>query len=798
MTPAIPRRRTPPSLLSVLVLALLIATLLPLPAWAQGAVPPVGQATPPLGSITDARPATGTFRITGPANNTTINTPRVTLSGIGAPGAEVIHDLGYLGRRGASTTVARDGRWTLPPIDISNGEARLITLIHTPPGGTETRASTTVKRDGAAPGVQPAPTARIWITEPQPGRRPTVVSQNRIVIWGVATRGAEIVLLPNESRKTTTDAVGRWTMDLPLAAGDNPLRFGERLRGLQLGVATITLRYDPDAPREAGDFAITDPEPGAEFSPPNGGGARVIAVRGAGTAGGVVTRSPGGERTVVKPDGTWVMELALDDDNRWEFTYELEGEPTKTEHLTVHLLTPGQSRDPRNRPFTITGPDEKDPQPSACVTVRGTGTPGKRIVWDIPWGSPHSGLLAGGAREEIADTVDDDGRWSFPVRLIQGTDGKNKLAFYQAPHEDRTRQEVELTFKPGFGVIDLPDPLPDIDTQCWAVQTANGVGSGFGAGDAELPTALSQALLRHDDISQRRPGLLFLHRLTDEMVTLGGSLALVLATVLVLKTLLSPSRTEIGLLRAIIPVGIVLGGYYTFARLGFEYSSALAQRLLTVDESAPLLANAVTGIDTPYALLTAFLRILVTLGLLVLLGVKLYGQILLFVLFPAGPALLPLALVPALADGCRYWWTNVAKVLSWPILWAFLLKIMVALHATVASPAIWGDSPVAGLAAALAPLFVIALMFLLPFKLSPSPGQARRGVGIVRGTFRVGAAGATGGATVVSGATLRAASAARGASRAAYVRWAPQTGHPTRHGLQSAPHPIPQQGAKRP
>jgi LPXTG-motif cell wall-anchored protein len=249
-------------------------------------LPLTATATAPAGGVQCSLPAPV---ITSPADGDwTTSTP--TITGTGEPGAtvHVVVDGTEIG----TTTVARDGSWSLPVTDaLAPGQHDVVAT-------QELGALTSAESNNPAFNVAGAPV----ITAPEDG---STTSDNTPVITGTGEPGAQLeVIVDGDSLgEVTVGGDGTWSLQTtsPLAAGEHTVDAVQTDAGgntLDAEQVTFTVAIAPPA--------ITAPEDGSSTDD------TTPTIEGTGLPGATVTVVIDGDQVgtaVVGDDGTWTLEL---------------------------------------------------------------------------------------------------------------------------------------------------------------------------------------------------------------------------------------------------------------------------------------------------------------------------------------------------------------------------------------------------------------------------------------------------------------------------------------------------------
>jgi len=274
--------------------------------WAQSGIVAVGTSNPFVdytvnGNTTTiqhrvvAKPFTQAFEVQNPVSGSTVQNPRVTISGIGTPGSTVVLKAGS-GREIFSTEVNRLGKWAgigdFPDNTTSNP-----TFFVTPVGGATEQHPyrITVGNPGT---VKP-------FTITAPAANSTVTSDDASVTFtGTGTTGATVRFTSGAGSTVATAKVGKdgtWTTKGVVGFRTATLTTEYTLDGnTQTGTLTFTVtKPGVDLP-----FEVTTPAIGAAVTSPDGR----VTFAGTGATGATVKIGSANSdyfSVKVKQDGTW-------------------------------------------------------------------------------------------------------------------------------------------------------------------------------------------------------------------------------------------------------------------------------------------------------------------------------------------------------------------------------------------------------------------------------------------------------------------------------------------------------------
>lgn len=430
--------------------------------------------------------------------------------------------------------------------------------------------------------------------------------------------------------------------------------------------------------------------------------------------------------------------------------------------ISIGAVAVAQEAEPPRAGFAISVPQQNAQVSTTCISVAGTGTAGSTITWQISDG--YLGGLFG--KQARTTTVRPDGTWQMPVELSMDNDGKNRLKFRQGGDESSERV-LNVTYVYGGGVINA-GPVK-IDTSCYTQKTVTGVANGLGGDDPNLATRIGLGLVEHPDVTTPLPFLAPIHGTASAMGELGLSIAIVLFLAGAFRAWAAPSVGAVEVLRRGAIVAVALGAYNQLASYAVALVNFLAFRVLNAHTPAVNLGDVLTSFASPWALLNGLALLGAIILLFVLAAMKIVAAITLAILYMAGPIAISTTMLSEVGGVYHYWWTNLLKILSWPIIWAFFLKALVVITTAAASRFLF-EGVAAPVVAPIAALVVLGMMFVVPlrFALGPSPRDLKRAVSNTVHTVRtVTSLAATGGSSAPVHAVAAAAGGAQAVRRSA-------------------------------
>ncbi len=356
--------------------------------------------------------------------------------------------------------------------------------------------------------------------------------------------------------------------------------------------------------------------------------------------------------------------------------------------------------------FSITSPRQGEKVSQREVAVRGTGTPGARVVWDKGRLSP-----------DVAVLVDQGGRWSISVPLDKG---RNQFTFRQHnPDAEAITLTVLYEVLPGAGApTDTRIGIGpfSVDLSDWTLKFVYGAWNAAGGDEVEgMGNQLEALLLTNPDPTVAGAGMKSLQTLVDSMITFSLSLITVMFVISVWRfsygDLQQPQTALFRLAGAIFLLG--------FYRLLFRYiiaaSNAATYTILggsSVEDAG--LAQVVRYI-VPTSALWAIVSLIALVFVLMLGFVRVMGLVYILVLYVMGPLVIPLMMDKSTQGYFDFWWKSLIRVLTWSVVWAVELKLFDALVAmgTTGGVAETFFTPIAAMA-------LIFVMFKTP-QLLPGP-----------------------------------------------------------------------------
>ncbi|MDP9380082.1 MAG: hypothetical protein M3Q29_08015 [Chloroflexota bacterium] len=421
--------------------------------------------------------------------------------------------------------------------------------------------------------------------------------------------------------------------------------------------------------------------------------------------------------------------------------------------------------------FSITSPRQGEKVSQREVAVRGTGTPGARVVWDKGRLSP-----------DVAVLVDQGGRWSISVPLDKG---RNQFTFRQHnPDAEAITLTVLYEVLPGAGApTDTRIGIGpfSVDLSDWTLKFVYGAWNAAGGDEVEgMGNQLEALLLTNPDPTVAGAGMKSLQTLVDSMITFSLSLITVMFVISVWRFSYGDLQQPQGALFRLAGAIFLLGFYRLLFRYIIAASNAATYTILggsSVEDAG--LAQVVRYI-VPTSALWAIVSLIALVFVLMLGFLRVMGLVYILVLYVMGPLVIPLMMDKSTQSYFDYWWRSLLRVLAWSIVWAVELKLFDAVTAMGVTGGVT--------AAFFAPIAAMALLFVM-FKtpqLLPGPTpmqgmqmvsrqisgsvsrQLSRSDSVLR---RVGSAAATGGAGAVAyGAATVGRVVVGGASRATGIR----------------------------
>ncbi len=413
--------------------------------------------------------------------------------------------------------------------------------------------------------------------------------------------------------------------------------------------------------------------------------------------------------------------------------------------------------------FSVTSPKQGEKVSQREVAVRGTGTPGARVVWDKGRLSP-----------DVAVSVDQGGRWSISVPLDKG---RNQFTFRQHnPDAEAITLTVLYEVLPGAGTpTDTRIGIGpfSVDLSDWTLKFMYGAWNAAGGDEIEgIGTQLTAVMLTNPDPTVAGGGMKSVQTLVDSMIVFSLTLVTVMFVISVWRFSYGDLQQPQAALYRLVAAIFLLGFYRTLFQYVVGASNAATYTILGgASVKTASVANVFARI-LPTSALWAIVG-LVALVFVLLLGiVRIMGIVYILVLYALGPLIIPLMVDRSTQSYFDFWWKSVVRVLAWSIVWAVEFKIF---DAVVSMGTTSGVAPT--LFAPLAAMALIFVMFKTPSMLpGPTPGDglqmlsrqitgaASRQVGTrVR---QVGSVVATGGpAAVAAGVATIGRGVVSGASR---------------------------------
>jgi hypothetical protein len=342
------------------------------------------------GGITNTIAYGAAVTVTTPVDDMAHDGGRVTMSGTGEPGAEImVREQGSSTVIG-STTVIANSTWNLITTNVDTRK-HVLETTQTGKGNNVTTSTVTLNPEAVTP-VTP-----VTVTSPVSGTEFTPNTSVRFT--GTGEAGGIIVVTPTNGAAPVTTQVradGSWSVDRYLGNGPYTFDVTQVAGGVTSSVAGIALTPKQTAPIDKA-FVISTPTTGStvknQLAPFTGTGAAGTTVRIHTTnfASADIT-------TIVGNDGAWWV-------NKWI------GDGPYVMDITQEGRVAGEVRGftlnndvAVNLPFAVTTPTAGDDIRSKVQTFTGTGRHGELVTLKAT--SP-SGLA------EVSGVVKRDGTWSI-------------------------------------------------------------------------------------------------------------------------------------------------------------------------------------------------------------------------------------------------------------------------------------------------------------------------------------------------------------------------------------------------